>query len=87
MQGIKLHEKSAWTICLSTISLVLPFSDIAQDASVSLYIPTMHLYNSPPQDERRRLRAKFDITQYFVATEQLLYQKHPKSATLKQGVK
>ncbi len=37
--------------------------------------------SSLPEDERKRLRAKFDIA-YFVATEQLAYRKYPRICEL-----
>ena len=41
----------------------------------------MQSLNSLPEDERRKLRAKFNIA-YFVATEQLAYRKYPRICEL-----
>ena len=53
----------------------------AQGASVATYAPIAQSLNSLSEDERRKLRAKFDIT-YFVATEQLAYRKYPRICEL-----
>lgn len=53
----------------------------AQGASVTTYSPIAQSLNSLPEDERRKLRAKFDIA-YFVATEQLAYRKYPRICQL-----
>ena len=53
----------------------------AQGASVATYAPIAQSLNSLSEDERRKLRAKFDIA-YFVATEQLAYRKYPRICEL-----
>ncbi len=53
----------------------------AQGASVASYAPIARTLTSLPEDERKRLRAKFDIA-YFVATEQLAYRKYPRICEL-----
>ena len=52
-----------------------------QGASVATYAPFAQSLNSLSEDERRKLRAKFDIA-YFVATEQLAYRKYPRICEL-----
>ena len=54
---------------------------LAQGASVATYAPIARSLNSLPEDERRKLRTKFDIA-YFVATEQLAYRKYPRICEL-----
>ncbi len=53
----------------------------AQGASVASYAPIAQTLSSLPEDERKRLRAKFDIA-YFVAIEQLAYRKYPRICEL-----
>ena len=48
----------------------------AQGASIATYAPIAKSLSSLPEDERKKLRAKFDIA-YFVATEQLAFLKYP----------
>ena len=49
--------------------------------SVASYVPIVRSLNTLSEDERRRLRAKFDIA-YFVATKQLAYRKYPRICEL-----
>jgi len=49
--------------------------------SVATYTPIAQSLNTLSEDERKRLRAKFDIA-YFVATEQLAFHKYPKMCEL-----
>ena len=53
----------------------------ARSVSVATYAPIAQSLNTMSEDERRKLKAKFDIA-YFVATEQLAFQKYPRICEL-----
>lgn len=53
----------------------------ARSVSVATYAPIVQSLNTMSEDERRKLRAKFDIA-YFVATEQLAFRKYPRICEL-----
>lgn len=55
----------------------------AQGSSVATYAPIAQSLNTLCEDERRKLRTKFDIT-YFVATEHLAFLKYPKICELEE---
>ena len=54
---------------------------LSKNLSVASYAPIAQSMNTLPDDERSKLKVKFDIA-YFVATEQLAYCKYPKICEL-----
>ena len=56
-------------------------SESKPESNATLYAPIVQSLHSLADDERKRLRAKFD-TAYFVATEQLVYRKYPRISEL-----
>ena len=53
----------------------------AQGACVATYTPITQSLHSLSDDERKRLKAKFDVA-YFVATEQMAFRKYPRICKL-----